>query len=86
LSEDQICYALREVESGRPPADVCRLGISEATFYVWKKKCARLGVTTPAAQDVLATAVNRWPSGEAAWLRGEGPESWTAVGPLGTSP
>ena len=32
------------IESGRPPADVCRqLGVSEATFYVWKKKYGHLG-------------------------------------------
>ncbi len=35
---------LREVESGRPVADVCRqVGVSEATFYLWKK-FAHLGV------------------------------------------
>jgi putative transposase len=46
FSEEQIAYALREVESGRPPADVCRqMGVSEATFYVWKKKYGHLGVT-----------------------------------------
>jgi putative transposase len=46
LSEEQIAYALRQVESGTPPADVCRqLGVSEATFYIWKKKYAHLGVT-----------------------------------------
>jgi len=46
FSEEQIAYALREVESGRPPADVCRhLGVSEATFYLWEKKYAHLGVT-----------------------------------------
>ena len=34
------------VESGTPPADVCRqLGVSEATFYIWKKKYAHLGVS-----------------------------------------
>jgi putative transposase len=45
FSEEQIAYALREVESGRPPADVCRqLSVSEATFYIWKKKYAHLGV------------------------------------------
>jgi transposase-like protein len=39
FSEEQIAYALRQVESGTPPADVCRqVGISEATLYVWKKK------------------------------------------------
>jgi transposase len=31
---------------GTPPADVCRqLGVSEATFYIWKKKYAHLGVS-----------------------------------------
>jgi putative transposase len=46
FSEEQIAHALREVESGRPPGDVCRqLGVSEATFYTWKKKYAHLGVS-----------------------------------------
>lgn len=45
-TEEQITYALRQAESGTPVADVCRqLGVSEATFYVWKKKYANLGVT-----------------------------------------
>ena len=44
--EEQIAYALREVEGGRPVADVCRqMAISEATFYVWKKKFGHLGVS-----------------------------------------
>ena len=46
FSEEQIAYALRQVEAGTPPADVCRqLGVSEATFYIWKKKYAHLGVS-----------------------------------------
>ena len=46
FTEEQIAYALRQVESGTPPADVCRqLGVSEATFYAWKKKYAHLGVS-----------------------------------------
>ena len=45
FSEEQIAYTLRLAESGTPVADVCRqMGISEATFYVWKKKYAQLGV------------------------------------------
>jgi putative transposase len=45
-SEEQIAYALRQAESGTPVGDVCRqLGISEATFYVWKKRFAHLGVS-----------------------------------------
>lgn len=46
FTEEQIAYALRLAESGTPVGDVCRqIGISEATFYVWKKKYAELGVS-----------------------------------------
>ena len=46
FSEEQIAYALREAEGGRPVADVCRqMAVSEATFYIWKKKYGQLGVT-----------------------------------------
>ena len=45
FTEEQIAYALCHVEGGTPPADVCRqLGVSDATFYIWKKKYAHLGV------------------------------------------
>ena len=45
FSEEQIAFALRLGDSGTPVAEVCRqIGISEATFYVWKKKYADLGV------------------------------------------
>ena len=45
FSEEQVAYALRQAESGTAVSDVCRqLGVSEATFYVWKKKFAHLGV------------------------------------------
>ena len=46
FTEEQIAYALRQVEGGTPVADVCRqVGVSEATFYVWKRKFAHLGVS-----------------------------------------
>jgi putative transposase len=46
FSEEQVAYALRQAESGTAVADVCRqLGVSEATFYIWKKKFAHLGVS-----------------------------------------
>lgn len=46
FSEEKVTYALRLAESGTPAAEVCRqMGISEATFYIWKKKYASLGVT-----------------------------------------
>lgn len=44
-SEEQVAYALRQADGGTPVADVCRqMGIAEATFYIWKKKYANLGV------------------------------------------
>ena len=46
FTEEQITYALRQAEAGTPVGDVCRqLGVSEASFYVWKKKYGQLGVT-----------------------------------------
>jgi putative transposase len=42
-SEEKILYALKQAESGTAVGDVCRtMGISEATFYVWKKKYGRV--------------------------------------------
>nr|WP_269320451.1 transposase [Hylemonella gracilis] len=42
ITEEQIAYALRLAESGMPVVDVCRqIGVSEATFYTWKKKYLR---------------------------------------------
>ena len=46
FSEEQIAYALRLAESGTPVADVCRqIGVSEATYYTWKRKFGDLGVS-----------------------------------------
>jgi putative transposase len=45
-TEDQIAYALRQVEAGTPVADLCRkLGLTERTFYRWKRKFAGMGVS-----------------------------------------
>ena len=44
-TEEQILFALKQAEAGLPVADVCRqMGISEATFYVWKKRFGNLGL------------------------------------------
>ncbi len=45
FTEEQIVAALRRVEGGTPVAEVCRkLGVSEQTYYRWKKKYAGMGV------------------------------------------
>ena len=44
FTEDQIAFALKQQELGTTVDEVCRkMGISEATFYVWKKKYAGIG-------------------------------------------
>ncbi len=45
FTEEQVAHALRQAESGTPVTEVCRKpGISEQTFYRWKKKFAGMGV------------------------------------------
>ena len=42
--EEQIVYVIRQAEAGTPVGDLCRqLGVSDATFYAWKKKYAYRG-------------------------------------------
>ena len=46
FTEAQIAFALRQAKGGVAVEEIIRkLGISEATFYRWKKKYAGLGVT-----------------------------------------
>jgi putative transposase len=45
-SEEAILRVLREAESGETVVEVCRKhGISQQTFYLWKKKYAGLGLS-----------------------------------------
>ena len=45
-NEEQIIRALKEVDAGAKPADVCRrLGITEQTFYRWKAKFGGMDVS-----------------------------------------
>lgn len=45
-TEEQIAFALKQAETGNRVEEVCRkMGISEATFYNWKKKFGGMGVT-----------------------------------------
>jgi putative transposase len=45
-TEPQIVHALRQAEGGTPVAEIIRkMGVSEATFYRWKKKYAGMGVS-----------------------------------------
>ena len=45
FTEAQIAMALRQGEAGTPVEEICRkLGISEGTYFRWKKKYGSLGV------------------------------------------
>lgn len=44
FTEEQIAFALKQAELGTPVDEVCRkMGISDATFYIWRKKYGGLG-------------------------------------------
>jgi putative transposase len=46
FTEAQVVFALKQAETGVTVEEVCRkMGISEATFYNWKKKYRGLGVS-----------------------------------------
>jgi len=46
FTEAQIVQALKEHESGRTAADICReLGVSQTSFYKWKKKYSGMGTS-----------------------------------------
>ena len=45
FTEEHITYALKQVESGKPVGEVCRqLGVSEQSFYRWKRKYQGIGI------------------------------------------
>jgi putative transposase len=39
FTEEQVVYALKQAEAGVPIKELCRkYGVSDATFYTWRKK------------------------------------------------
>lgn len=41
FTEEQVADALRQVKTGTPAVDICRkLGITQTTFYRWRKRHA----------------------------------------------
>ena len=45
-SDEQIMYALRQVEAGKKVSEVCReMGVSSQAFYSWKRRFAGMGLT-----------------------------------------
>ena len=61
FSEEQIATALRQIDAGAPVLEVTRkLGISEATYYVWRKRYGQI-VSFPVKETVAK---------ESFWLQG----------------
>lgn len=45
FTPEQITFSLRQAESGTPVPEVCRkMGISDQTFYRWKKRYLGMGI------------------------------------------
>ena len=45
FTEEQIAFALRQADGGTPVTEVCRkMGVSEQSFYRWKRKYEGMGV------------------------------------------
>jgi putative transposase len=46
VSQERIVYALKQAEAGVKASEICREnGISEQTFYHWKRKYGGMGVS-----------------------------------------
>lgn len=46
FTEAQIVFAIKQSETGVAVSEICRkMGVSEATFYNWKKKYGGLGIS-----------------------------------------
>jgi putative transposase len=57
FTDEQIAMALRQAEAGTPVGEICRkLGVSEQTFYRWKKRFGALGVSELRELAQLASA------------------------------
>ncbi len=51
FSDEQVAHALRQAEAGTSVAEIVRkLGVSEATFYAWKKRFGAMG--TPEIREL----------------------------------
>lgn len=57
FAEEQIELALRQTMAGNPSGELClKLGITEATFYRWRRRLGGLGVPEPRKRRQLREA------------------------------
>jgi len=53
-TNEQIAFALRQAENGTPLAEICRkMGVSEPSFYRWKKQFSGMGFRRSGASSSL---------------------------------
>jgi len=56
FTESQIAFVFNQAETGVNVEEICRkTGISEATFYNWKKKYGGLGIL-----EFISKELNHW--------------------------
>ena len=68
LFRSQIAFALRQAEGGASVREVCRkMGVSEQTFYRWKKKFAGMGVAEVRRLKQLEDENRRFKLRRAGW-------------------
>ena len=59
FTEQQIVYAIKQVEAGVPITELCRkYGISQQTFYRWRRKYGGLAPTVPVNADETVVTRN----------------------------
>ncbi len=55
FTDEQIAFALKQAELGITVAEVCRkMGISDATFYMWRKPSTQASVR-PSCADCASS-------------------------------
>jgi putative transposase len=65
FTDEQIAMALRQAEAGTPVGEICRkLGVSEQSFYRWKK---RFGASASASYASGASSGTRIASSRGSW-------------------
>jgi transposase-like protein len=59
FSEEQIIGVLKEAEAGTKAGELCRRhGISDATFYTWRKKYGGLEISETAAPCSMRRSIS----------------------------
>jgi putative transposase len=69
FTEAQIVFVIKQSDSGVPVSEICcKMGISEATFYNWKKKYGGLGVSELRQLRQLIPLALDFPLAKILWL------------------